>query len=47
MAAEADISEEWLYLNFNDYVMSLNTLFGMMWQNDWEAVVYMYEEAMG
>lgn len=30
------VDETWLYLNFNDYVMSLNTLFGMMWQNDWE-----------
>lgn len=28
---ENDIDESWLYLNFNDYVMSLNTLFGMMW----------------
>ena len=23
--------------------MSMNTLFGMMWLNDWEAIVYMYE----
>ena len=23
--------------------MSLNTLFGMMWQNDWEQIVYMYQ----
>lgn len=38
-----DISEDWIYLNFNDYIMSLNTLFGLMWQNDWEAIVYMYE----
>ena len=41
---QADIIDSsWLYLNFNDYVMSLNTLFGLMWQNDWEAMVYMYE----
>ena len=41
---EADIVDSsWLYLNFNDYVMSLNTLFGLMWQNDWEAMVYMFE----
>jgi len=26
-----DIDESWLYLNFNDYTMALNTLFGMMW----------------
>ena len=26
-----DISEDWVYLNFNDYIMSMNTLFGMMW----------------
>ena len=38
-----DISEDWIYLNFNDYIMSMNTLFGMMWQNDWEAIVFMYE----
>ena len=38
-----DFSEDWVYLNFNDYIMSMNTLFGMMWQNDWEAIVYMYE----
>lgn len=23
--------------------MALNTLFGIMWQNDWEGIVYMYE----
>ena len=40
-----DIDESWLYLNFNDYIMSLNTLFSFMWQNDWEAIVYMYELA--
>ena len=41
---QADIIDSsWLYLNFNDYVMSLNTLFGLMWQNDWEAMVYMFE----
>ena len=40
---ENDIDESWLYLNFNDYVMSLNTLFGLMWLNDWEQIVYMYE----
>jgi len=38
-----DIDESWIYLNFNDYVMSLNTLFGMMWQNDWQDIVFMYE----
>ena len=38
-----DISENWILLNFNDYIMSMNTLFGMMWLNDWEAIVYMYE----
>lgn len=38
-----DIDENWIYLNFNDYIMSMNTLFGLMWQNDWEAIVYMYE----
>jgi len=26
-----DIDESWLYLNFNDYIMSMNTLFGLMW----------------
>ena len=26
-----DVDDSWLYLNFNDYVMSLNTLFGIMW----------------
>ena len=38
-----EYSPDWLYLNFNDYVMALNTLFGIMWQNDWEGIVYMYE----
>ena len=33
----------WLYLNFNDYLMAMNTLFGIMWQNDWEIFVNMYE----
>ena len=40
---DGDVSSDWLYLNFNDYIMSLNTLFGMMWQNDWEQIVYMYQ----
>lgn len=30
-------------MNYNDYIMSMNTLFGMMWQNDWEGYVYMYQ----
>ena len=38
-----EYESSWLYLNFNDYVMALNTLFGIMWQNDWEGIVYMYE----
>ena len=38
-----EAESSWLYLNFNDYVMALNTLFGIMWQNDWEGIVYMYE----
>ena len=25
------ISPEWVYLNFNDFVMAMNTLFGFMW----------------
>ena len=28
-------------------MMSLNTLFGIFWQNDWEGIVYMYELAYG
>ena len=40
---EFEYEEDWLYLNFNDYVMALNTLFGIMWQNDWEGIVFMYE----
>ena len=40
---EFEYESSWLYLNFNDYVMALNTLFGIMWQNDWEGIVYMYE----
>lgn len=44
LAAEDDtIDTTWLYLNFNDYMMALNTLFGIMWQNDWEQFVYMWE----
>ena len=42
-----DIDESWLYLNFNDYIMSMNTLFGLMWQNDWEAIVFMFEAVYG
>ena len=38
-----EVSPDWLYLNFNDFIMSMNTLFGLMWLNDWEAIVYMYE----
>ena len=40
---DSGVDESWLYLNFNDFIMSMNTLFGLMWQNDWEAIVYMYE----
>ena len=40
------ISYEWVYLNFNDFIMAMNTLFGFMWQNDWEALVYMYQLAL-
>ena len=43
MAKDDDVDESWLYLNFNDYVMALNTLFGMMWLNDWEKITRMYE----
>jgi hypothetical protein len=39
IAEDDSISKEWLYLNFNDYFMALNTLFGLMWQNDWEDIV--------
>ena len=42
---DPDIDDDWVYLNFNDFVMSLNTLFSVMWQNDWEAIVHMYELA--
>ena len=27
--------------------MSLNTLFGIMWQNDWEQYLYMWELVFG
>ena len=37
------IDESWVYLNFNDFIMAMNTLFGFMWENDWEAYVYMYQ----
>jgi len=37
------VKQDWIYLNFNDFVMSLNTLFAIMWQNDWEQLVNMYE----
>lgn len=37
------MKQDWIYLNFNDFVMSLNTLFAIMWQNDWEQLVNMYE----
>ena len=30
------VDESWVYLNFNDFIMAMNTLFGFMWQNDWE-----------
>ena len=39
-----DVDASWVYLNFNDFVMSLNTLFSLMWVNDWEKLVYMYEQ---
>ena len=26
--------------------MAMNTLFGFMWQNDWEQLVYLYQEAV-
>ena len=41
------VDESWVYLNFNDFIMAMNTLFGFMWQNDWEALVFMYQEAVG
>ena len=29
---ESDIiAYEWVYLNFNDFIMAMNTLFGFMW----------------
>ena len=37
------VDESWVYLNFNDFIMAMNTLFGFMWENDWEAYVYMYQ----
>ena len=37
------VDEAWVYLNFNDFIMAMNTLFGFMWENDWEAYVYMYQ----
>jgi len=40
---DSEVSDTWVYLNFNDFVMSLNTLFGIMWQNDWEQLVVFYE----
>lgn len=43
MAEDDDIGSDWIYLNFNDFVMSLNTLFAIMWQNDWEQLVGMYQ----
>ena len=36
------VDTEWVYLNFNDFYMAFNTLFGMMWENDWEQYVYMF-----
>ena len=36
------VAYEWVYLNFNDFIMAMNTLFGFMWQNDWEQLVFMY-----
>mmetsp|Transcript_7574 Transcript_7574/g.9138 ORF Transcript_7574/g.9138 Transcript_7574/m.9138 type:complete len:84 (+) Transcript_7574:2794-3045(+) len=42
-AGNDGIDADWVYLNFNDFVMSLNTLFTLMWQNDWENIVEMYE----
>ena len=41
--AGVDLDPSWVYLNFNDFIMSMNTLFSIMWQNDWEAIVLMYE----
>ena len=32
LMAESDIiAYEWVYLNFNDFIMAMNTLFGFMW----------------
>ena len=33
--AQEEFDPAWVYLNFNDFLMALNTLFGIMWQNGW------------
>lgn len=40
---DSSIEKEWVLYNFNDYLMALNTLFGFMWQNNWQDTVYMYQ----
>ena len=39
------VEEEWVYINFNDFYMAFNTLFGMMWENDSEQYIYMFQLA--
>jgi hypothetical protein len=35
----------WLYLNFNDSLMAVNTLFGFIWLNNWQEMLLMYQLA--
>lgn len=35
LQANEDIKPLWIYINFNDYAQSMNSLFGIIWLNDW------------
>ena len=36
------VDPEWVYMNFNDFYMGFNTLFALIWENDWQVYVYMF-----
>ena len=39
------VDPSWVYLNFNDSIMSINTLFSFIWLNGWEQMLFMYQLA--
>jgi hypothetical protein len=43
--SEGLVDPDWVYLNFNDSLMSFNTLFSFIWLNGWEQMLLMYQLA--